>query len=123
MRCTAAGGEIVLLSPLHEGVAPTHTETLDLGLLDDEELWRLARSGVHDVLSITSLMYFNVIKRHCRVTLVTEGLSAGDAARMGFGRVRPDEFPQYLARRLADEPDATVGFVRNSVEILPLPQS
>jgi len=119
--CTKVGGEIVLVSPCYEGVSPTHPEAVELGCLADEELWELARSECgQDPLSIAEVLYFNSLKQPFRVTLTTEGLSRETAVKMGFNHVGPSQLSGYLARRLAAEPNLTVGVVRNSAETLPL---
>jgi nickel-dependent lactate racemase len=119
--CTREGGEIILVSPCYEGVSPTHPEAVELGCLDDETLWELAQCGdARDPLSIAEVLYFNSVKQPFRVTLVTEGVSRETAQKMGFNHLRPAELPNYVARRLAAEPDLTVGIVRNSAETLPL---
>jgi nickel-dependent lactate racemase len=119
--CTREGGEIILVSPCYEGVSPTHPGAVELACLDDEALWELAQcEGARDPLSIAEVLYFNSVKQPFRVTLVTEGVSREAAQRMGFNHLRPAELPNYLARRLAAEPELTVGIVRNSAETLPL---
>ncbi|MFW6082605.1 MAG: nickel-dependent lactate racemase [Chloroflexota bacterium] len=118
---TKEGGEIILLSPCYEGVSPTHPETVNLGCLDDEELWELAESGGDcDPLSIAEALYFNSLKHSFSVTLLTDGISPETAQRMGFGHLRPSELSDYLSDRFKDRPDLTVGIVRQSVETLPL---
>ena len=118
---TAEGGEMVLVSPCYEGVSPTHPQAVELAALDDEALWRLARSDSgHDLLSVAEALYFNTIRRSCRVTLVSEGINRETARRMGFQHVSPAELAGYLARRLAATPGLAVGVVRHSAEILPL---
>lgn len=124
-RCTKEGGEIMLLSPCHEGVSATHGhEAVQLGSLDDEELWRLVAAGRgHDPLSIAEALYFNTIKKSFKVTLVTEGISQDQARQMGFGRLAPAELADYLSRRLSEDARPTVGILRNSVETLPMQTS
>lgn len=119
--CTRPGGEIVLVSPCYEGVSPTHPEVVDLARLDDEVLWRLAQSeDSHDPLSIAEVLYFNTVKKPFKVTLVSEGILADTAQKMGFNHLQPAELSAYLTHRLAVEPDVTIGIVRHSAETLPL---
>jgi Lactate racemase N-terminal domain len=124
--CTKVGGEIVLVSPCYEGVSPTHPGAVELGCLADEELWRLASApgtgaeSLRDPLSIAEVLYFNSLKQPFRVTLATEGVSRETAGKMGFKALGPSQLSGYLARRLAAEPNLTVGVVRNSAETLPL---
>lgn len=119
--CTKEGGEIILVSPCHEGVSPTHPEAVELGCLSDKELWQLAQSDCdQDPLSIAEVLYFNSLKQPFKVTLATEGISRETAEKMGFGHIPPADLPGYLARRLSAEPDLTVGILRHSAETLPL---
>jgi nickel-dependent lactate racemase len=119
--CTKEGGEVVLVSPCHGGVSPTHPEAVELGCLSDKELWQLARSNCdQDPLSIAEVLYLNSLRQPFRVTLATEGISRDTAERMGFGHIQPADLSDYLARRLTVEPDLTVGILRHSAETLPL---
>ncbi|MCK4282738.1 MAG: nickel-dependent lactate racemase [Candidatus Brocadiae bacterium] len=118
------GGEILLLSPCHDGVSPTHPEAVPLAALDDDELWRLARApGADDPLSIAEALYFNTIKRSFRATLVTEGIPRDVVEAMGFHYLAPDRLPAYVEGRMAAEPGLTLGILRNSVDVLPVFQS
>jgi len=120
-RCTNEGGEIVLLSPCHEGVSPTHGEAVELSALTDEQLWKLlASANEHDPLSIAEALYFNTIKRYCRVTVVTGGIPPEQARKMGFNYVPPSEVTAYLEQRLSEDRNAGIGILRNSVETLPM---
>jgi len=118
---TRRGGEVILLSPCHEGVSPTHREAVDLAGLDDRALWQLVESGSeHDPLSIAEVMYFNSAKRLFAVTLVSEGISPAEAGKMGFRHLAPSQLPDYLQRRLDESPEASVGILRDSAEVLPI---
>lgn len=119
--CTNEGGEIILASPCYEGISPAHPEAVELGSIDDEELWQLARSNCgQDPLSIAEVLYFNSLKRLFKVTLATEGVSPQAAARLGFNHLEPAALPEYLSRRLGAQPGLTVGIVRCSAETLPV---
>jgi nickel-dependent lactate racemase len=121
--CTKEGGEIILISPCHEGVSPTHPETVELARLNDDELWRLVEEdGPYDPLSICAALYRNDVKRHCRVTVASEGVSCETAQEMGFNHIEPAQLSDYLAHRLVAAPGLTVGILRNSAETLPMYQ-
>jgi len=118
---TRAGGEIVLLSPCRDGVSPTHPEAAELTALDDGELWRIARSEpTCDLLSVAEALYLNTAKRDFKVTLATTGIPRDVVDGMGFRYLEPSRLPDYLAESIAEEPDVTVGILRNSVETLPV---
>jgi len=119
---TRPGGEILLLSPCHEGVSPTHAEAVDLARLSDEELLSLARKRPCpcDPLSIAEVLYLNSAKKIARVTLVTEGIDAETARVFNFGHLKPDELSGYLKERLESRPGTSVGLIHNSAETLPV---
>ncbi|MCZ6672810.1 MAG: nickel-dependent lactate racemase [Verrucomicrobia bacterium] len=122
VHCTKQGGEVILISPCTEGVSPTHPETVELAKLSDHELLALAadpESG-HDVLSITAALYLNSSKRAVNVTLVTEGIPKETVEKLGFRHLRPSDLAEYLTFRLAEDPNATLGIVHNSAEVVPL---
>jgi nickel-dependent lactate racemase len=119
--CTAEGGEIILVSPCHEGVSPTHPEAVELGCLDDDALWEFAQcEDAQDPLSIAEVLYFSSVKRPFKVTLATEGISREAAHQMGFGHLEPEELAGTIAERLKAQPGLTVGIVRHSAETLPV---
>jgi nickel-dependent lactate racemase len=123
--CTKRGGEIILVSPCYEGVSATHPETVELAQLDDDELWRLAREegGGYDPLSICAALYRNDVRRHCRVTVASEGVTQETAHKMGFTHIEPTGLSGYLDRRLAANRSLKVGILRNSAETLPIHKS
>jgi nickel-dependent lactate racemase len=121
--CTQTDGEIILVSPCYEGVSPTHPEAVDLSGLNENALWKLVDADdTHDLLSIAEALYFNTIKKSFRVTLVSEGISTETARKIGLNSVQSSALSDYLARRLAAEPELTVGIVRHSAETLPIYQ-
>jgi nickel-dependent lactate racemase len=119
--CTKEGGEIILVSPCTEGISPTHPEVVELGCLDDDALWEFAQcEDAQDPLSIAEVLYFNSVKRPFKVTLATEGIPRDTAHKMGFNHIEPTGLSEYLARRVAADPDLAVGILRQSTETLPL---
>ncbi len=117
--CTESGGEILLVSPLWEGLAPTHGEVASLAALSNEEIHaKLARGEVTDRCSAAEALYLNNIKQEFRVTLVTTGLSREETHRLGFGYVRPEDLEGAIVKRIAAG-RGPIGIVRNAAEILP----
>jgi lactate racemase len=119
---TRIGGEIILVSGCLEGVSPSHPELADyVGKLDNPEIWRLFHTGsMPDPLTGAEAIMLNDIKAKVNITLVTEGLSPELCASLGFRHVLPDHLNAYVAERLAQTPDAKIGILRQSAEVLPI---
>jgi nickel-dependent lactate racemase len=118
---TARGGEIVLVSPCYEGISPAHSELLELGNLSDEQVWaHLQRGEIGDPLAAAEALCFNHIKRNYTVTLVSEGVTKGMAARIGLNHVSPGCLPDYIQRRLTNNPKIQIGVIHQSAEMLPI---
>ena len=54
------------------------------------------------------------------MTLVTEGIPKETVEKLGFRHLRPSDLAEYLTFRLAEDPNATLGIVHNSAEVVPL---
>jgi nickel-dependent lactate racemase len=79
------GGSIVMASPNPEGVAGNHPELLDLaGLPLDEIRDRVAQGRVHDVIAAAVAAYTARIRERSDVHLVSSGIPAEQARRLGF---------------------------------------
>ena len=119
---TRVGGEIVLVSGCLEGISPAHPELADyVGKLTNPEIWQLFHSGtMPDPLTGAEAIVINDIKAKMGITCVTEGLSPELCASLGFRHVPPDQLGAYLAQRLAENPSAKVGILRQSAEVLPI---
>ena len=117
---TKEGGEIILVSPCSEGVSPTHQEYIELALLSDDELFRMANEELdkHDPMSITAALYFNPVKRLFKVTLVTDGISKEIIEKLGFNHLDRSDLQAYLDSRLKE--DLSIGIVYNSAKLLPI---
>lgn len=118
---TRSGGEILLVSPCHDGVSPTHGDAVELAALSNDDLWRLARSKrARDPLSVVEALYLNTAKNQFRVTLVTEGIPRATVERMGFHCLTPAQLPHYVEQRMSEQPEWVLGLLHNSVEVLPV---
>lgn len=69
---------------------------------------------------MAEVIYLNSVNRNFTVTLVSEGIDAGTASRLGFRLVDPSEFPTYVQDRLEASAAASLGIIRYSAETLPL---
>ena len=115
---TKQGGEIILLSPCEEGLAPTHgKEMIRLAGYNDDTLWEmLDKNMIEDPLGASECMYLNHIKRHFKATLTMDPVLTN---LMGFLYLDPDKLQQYLNECIEAHPDIKIGIVHQSTEVLP----
>jgi nickel-dependent lactate racemase len=121
---TTIGGEIVLVSGCIEGVSPAHPELADyVGKMTNDEIWDLLhKRKAPDPLTGAEAIVLNDIKDKMNITVVTEGLSPELCADMGLKHIHPDSFGEYVQNRLEEQPDLKIGILRQSAEVLPLPE-
>ena len=80
-----AGGVIVLATPCYEGVSVTHADILDItgesmqGLKE-----RVARKEVHDEVAASLAIGWAQVKERETVYMVSSGIAAEEARRLGF---------------------------------------
>ena len=122
---TKIGGEILLVAACAEGVSPAHPELADyLGKMTSAQIWELlARGGARDPLTAAEAIVLHDIREKHRVTIATEGLAPSLVQAMGFHHVQPEHLDAYLQRRLAADPDLTIGILRQSAELFPYVQA
>ncbi len=120
-RATKPGGEIVLLSPCYEGVAPTHEEEMSrLSRYDDNTLWKMLDDDViGNRFAASECMYLNHVKRNFKMTLTMKDPMLANI--MGFYHLSVTDLQRYLSRRIFLDPDIKIGIINNSGEILPMP--
>ncbi|MDD2455852.1 MAG: nickel-dependent lactate racemase [Kiritimatiellae bacterium] len=117
---TRKGGEIILVSPCPEGIAPTHGEEMaKLGGYDDETLWAMLKQNrIHDRFCASECMYLNHIKRNFKATLMMDPVLSNV---MGFHYLSASDLPDYVAYRLRLNNRLKIGIIHQSGEILPIP--
>ncbi|MGI6572093.1 MAG: nickel-dependent lactate racemase [Fermentimonas sp.] len=119
-RATKPGGEIILLSPCYEGVAPTHEkEMCRLARYDDDTLWKMLDEDViGNRFAASECMYLNYVKRNYKMTLTMKQSML--ANMMGFYYLSIDDLQKYISKRVELDKDLKIGIVNNSGEILPI---
>jgi nickel-dependent lactate racemase len=117
---TKTGGEIILLSPCLEGIAPTHGEEMaKLARYDDTLLWAmLDKKKIKDPFCASENMYLNHIKKTFKTTLMMQPMLTNI---MGFYHLSPEELPNYIRYRLKLDNTLKIGVLNQSSEILPIP--
>lgn len=119
---TKLGGEIILLSPCEEGIAPTHGEEMSrLARYDDDTLWKmLADDVIGNRFAASECMYLNYVKRKFKTTLTMDPMLANI---MGFYYLPVNDLQKYISRRIELDKKLKIGIVNNSGEVLPIPVS
>jgi len=119
-RATKKGGEIILMSPCYEGIAPTHGEEMArLARYDDDTLWKMLDDNViENRFGASECMYLNYIKTRFKATLTMDPMLSNI---MGFHHLPVEEVPEYIRRRLELDKTLRIGIVGNSAEVLPVP--
>ncbi len=115
---TKPGGEIILLSPCEEGIAPTHgREMAKLARFDDATLWKMLDDKViEDPFAASECMYLNHIKRNFKATLTMDQVLTNI---MGFFHLDIDKVQEYIDKRIESENHIKIGIVHQSSEVLP----
>lgn len=116
---TKPKGEIILLSPCYEGIAPTHgKEIARLAKYDDATLFKMLDDNViEDRFGASECMYLNHIKRNFKATLTMDSILTN---LLGFHYLEIDDLQEYLGERINLENDIQIGIVHNSSEVLPV---
>ena len=117
---TKPGGEIILVSPCPEGIAPTHGEEMaELARFDDATLWKmLEENKINDVFCASENMYLNHIKNNFKTSLMMEPVLANI---MGFYHLSAEDLPEYINYRLKLDKKLKIGIINQSSELLPIP--
>jgi len=116
---TQPGGEIILVTPCPEGIAPTHGEEMaQLACYNDEELWTLLEQDkVHDRFCASECMYLNHIKKKFKTSLMMDPVSCNI---MGFHYLGKDDLAGYIERRIELDSTLKIGIINESSEVLPV---
>lgn len=116
---TKEGGEIILLSPCHEGIAPTHGEEMGrLARHSDETLWKMLDANqIKDRFGASECMYLNHIKRHFKATLTMDSVLTNV---LGFHHLQENQIQRYLDHRIKLEPATRIGVLHYASEVLPV---
>ena len=116
---TKPKGEIILLSPCYEGIAPTHgKEIARLAKYDDATLFKMLEDNViEDRFGASECMYLNHIKRNFKATLTMDPILTN---LLGFHYLNIDDLQEYLGKRINLDNDIQIGIVHNSSEVLPV---
>lgn len=117
---TKIGGEIILLSPCYEGIAPTHGDEMALlARYNDEELWQLLEEDkINDRFCASENMYLNHIKTNFTGILMTDDPML--TTLMGFLYLNPKDLQRYIDYKIKLNENLKIGIVHESASTLPV---
>ncbi len=119
--CTKQGGEIVLVSPINEGMAVTHREALQVTSLSMEEAVKRIRCGdFKDNVGAAIATYQIKLRNKFDLSIVSEHLSSEEARLLGVRLYSaPDALQSIIDSRLRDARNLKIGLLHQSTEVLP----
>ncbi len=95
------GGVLILVIEAPEGISPDHQELVDLGTRTSKEVLRmLARKEIKDEVAAATYIAYRATKDNKSIILVSNGISATEAARIGAYAVSTVDEALELAGRL-----------------------
>lgn len=119
--CTKPGGEIILVSPVYEGMGVTHREALQVTSLPvDKALKKIRRGDFEDNVAAAIATYQIKLRNKFNISLVSENVTPAEANKL---RVRlytdPVELSSIIDRRLQGNPHLRIGVLHQSTELVP----
>jgi nickel-dependent lactate racemase len=119
--CTKQGGEILLVSPIYEGMAVTHREALQVTSLPlDEALSRIRRGEFEDSVAAAIATYQIRLCDTFDISVVSEVLVPEEAEQLGVRLYKsPDEIQEIIDSRIRANPSIQIGVMHQSTEVLP----
>ena len=80
-----AGGIIIVVTPCYEGVAKTHCDILEVTPRSSSEIRNMVSAGqLHDEVAAALAIAWAQVKEREAVYIVSDGICAEEAARLGF---------------------------------------
>jgi nickel-dependent lactate racemase len=112
------GGSLILLHPAPEGISPDHPQLVELGQTPgDQVLAMVDRDEIADGVAAATYLALDQTRRRIDVTLVSDGISHAEAARIGLAAT-PD-FDAALTAALARHgAQARIGVVTHGADIM-----
>ncbi len=116
-----SGGEVIIALPGPEGIAPDHPYVEENGLLSEAELQAQIRCGACcDEPAAAACIAWDLTRRKARVTIVSDGITAEAAHRIGAGHAATlDEALEGALARAGRR--ARIGVMPKAGELAPYP--
>ncbi|MBI4877386.1 MAG: hypothetical protein HY822_22390, partial [Acidobacteria bacterium] len=112
------GGTLILLIPAPEGIAPDHTQLVDFGTSTTAEVQALVAQGkVADEVAAATYMAFDRTRRRITVSLVSDGVSGSEAAKIGIAATPDFSLALSAALRRHGE-SARIGVVTQGADVM-----
>lgn len=119
--CTKPGGNIIVLSPLYEGMAATHMEALEVTTLTmDEALAKIRADAFEDSVGAAIATYQIRLRDRFRLSAISEHLSEAHAELLGIDLYRqPADLQRLIDTHLARDKNVRFGILHQSTEVVP----
>lgn len=119
--CTKPCGEIILVSPVYEGMAATHREALRVTSLPLEDaMARIRRGNFEDSVGAAVAIYQVKLRNKFDISVVSEHLSPEEARLLGVRLYSaPNELQCIIDNRLQGDNNLKIGLLHRSTEVLP----
>lgn len=115
---TRDGGTLILLIPAPEGIAPDHPYLVELGQTSGDVVCeRVTCDESVDGVAAATYLALDQTRKRVQITLVSDGITEDEAARIGLGRAPGlDEALSAALARLGDQ--ARIGVVTHGADIM-----
>lgn len=119
--CTKPGGEIILVSPVYEGMAVTHLEALEVTSLSMEDAMRRIKDGdFEDNVGAAIATYQIKLRDNFKLSIVSEYLTEEETGLLGVQLYsHPQQLQEIINTRLKENPNIKIGLLHKSTEVLP----
>lgn len=78
------GGTLILFHPAPEGIAPDHPTLVELGITPGDTVMQMVNDGqIGDEVAAATYMAFDRTRRRINVTLITDGITPEEGAKIG----------------------------------------
>jgi nickel-dependent lactate racemase len=119
--CVRPGGDIIIVTPCPEGVSATHADLLKFAGQSRQGIDAAIRAGkIHDLTAGALALAWACTRERARVCLMSEGISAAEAAALGFGHAASIEeaLAQARQRHGADSSITVLPYAPDTLPIL-----
>ncbi len=114
------GGMVIVVTPCPEGVAVTHPELLEFAGRSPEEIdGMIDRGEIGDAVAASAGLQWSKMRQRAEICLVSDGITAEEAARLGFSHADSVETALKRARDRYGR-SAPVNILTNAPDTLPL---
>jgi nickel-dependent lactate racemase len=119
--CTKPGGEIIVVSPLYEGMAATHMAALEVTPLTMNQALSKIRNHEYEDSSGAAIATYQIrLRDRFSLSVVSQHLPLDVARQLGVELYSdPSALQAILDRRLRANPGLKIGILHQSTEVVP----